>query len=156
MNFSSGVLLCCPPLIGEPWFFVPNLRKESLNSESTIQPISTIQTTSCSHLKIAEHKKDHDILCWKSRPAVILMRNHLSPDIIEHKKEHDMFKIFTDLMSMLMRNIESNTGKSARQGNVTWGCRRFPCLALFAGVWFYFSHLTAVFSFVFVCKQRIM
>jgi hypothetical protein len=27
---------------------------------------------------------------------------------------------------------------------------RFPCLALFAGVWFYFSLLSAVFSFVFV------
>ena len=37
----------------------------------------------------------------------------------------------------------------------TWGCRRFPCLALFAGVWFYFSLLSAVFSFVFVCKQRM-
>jgi hypothetical protein len=32
--------------------------------------------------------------------------------------------------------IESNTGKSARtrQGNLTRGFRRFPCLALFAGV----------------------
>ena len=60
--------------------------------------------------------------------------NHLSPDIIELKKDHDMFKIFTDLMSMLMRNIESNTSKSARQGNLTRGCRKFPCLALFAGV----------------------
>jgi hypothetical protein len=48
------------------------------------------------------------------------------------------------------RNIESNTGKSARQGNHTRGCRRFPCLALFAGVWFYFSLLSAVFSFMFV------
>ena len=48
------------------------------------------------------------------------------------------------------RYIESNTGKSARQGNLTRGCRRFPCLALFAGVWFYFSLLSAVFSFVFV------
>jgi hypothetical protein len=41
--------------------------------------------------------------------------------------------------------------KRARQGNLTRGCRRFPCLALFAGVWFYFSLLSAVFSFVFVC-----
>jgi hypothetical protein len=49
-----------------------------------------------------------------------------------------------------MRNIESNTGKSARQGNLTRGCRRFHCLALFAGVWFYFSLFSAVFSFVFV------
>jgi hypothetical protein len=32
------------------------------------------------------------------------------------------------------RYIESNTGKSARQGNLTRGCQRFPCLALFAGV----------------------
>ena len=48
------------------------------------------------------------------------------------------------------RYIESNTGKSARQGNLTRGCQRFPCLALFAGVWFYFSLLSAVFSFVFV------
>ena len=32
----------------------------------------------------------------------------------------------------------------------TRGCQRFPCLALFAGVWFYFSLLSAVFSFVFV------
>ena len=61
-------------------------------------------------------------------------------------------------------NIESNTGKSARQGNLrhprvrfqsladkaTLGCRKFPCLAFFAGVWFYFSLLSAVFSFVFV------
>jgi len=54
-----------------------------------------------------------------------------------------------------LRNIESNTSKSARQGNLTRGCRRFPCLALFAGVWFYFSLLSAVFSFVFVCKQRM-
>jgi hypothetical protein len=41
-------------------------------------------------------------------------------------------------------NIESNTGKSARvesahDWNLTRGCRRFPCLVLFAGVWFYFS-----------------
>ena len=57
----------------------------------------------------------------------------------------------------LRRNIESNTGKSTRQGNLqhprvsnTRGCRRFPCPALFAGVWFYFSLLSAVFSFVFV------
>ena len=56
--------------------------------------------------------------------------------------------------SWLLRYIESNTGKSARQGNLTRGCRRFLCLALFAGVWFYFSLLSAVFSFVFVCKQR--
>ena len=48
------------------------------------------------------------------------------------------------------RYIESNTGKSARQGNLTRGCQRFPCLALFAGVWFYFSLLSLVFSFVFV------
>ena len=50
-------------------------------------------------------------------------------------------------------HIESNTGKSARQGNLTRGCRRFPCLTLFASVWFYVSLLSAVFSFVFVCKQ---
>ena len=37
-----------------------------------------------------------------------------------------------------------NTGKSARQGNLTWGCRRFLCLALFASVWFYFSLLSVV------------
>ena len=58
--------------------------------------------------------------------------------------------------------IEYNTGKSARREtfdtrgndwNLTQGCRIFPCLALFAGVWFYFSLLSAVFSFVFVCKQ---
>ena len=62
------------------------------------------------------------------------------------------------------RHIESNTGKSARQGNLrhprvrfqsfadevrhpwnlTRGYRRFPCLALFAGVWFYFSLLSVV------------
>jgi hypothetical protein len=54
-----------------------------------------------------------------------------------------------------MRHIESNTGKSARQGNLTGGCQRFPCLALFAGVWFYFSLLSAVFSFVFVCKLHV-
>ena len=63
------------------------------------------------------------------------------------------------------RYIESNTGKNARQGNLrhprvdfnrslndwnlTRGCRRFPCLALFAGVWFYFSLLSAVFSLLF-------
>jgi hypothetical protein len=50
----------------------------------------------------------------------------------------------------MLRYIESNTGKSARQGNLPRGCRRFPCLALFVGVWFYFSLLLAVFSFVFV------
>jgi hypothetical protein len=49
----------------------------------------------------------------------------------------------------LVRNIESNTGKSARQGNLTRGCRRFPCLALFVGVWFYFSLLSTVFSLLF-------
>jgi hypothetical protein len=34
------------------------------------------------------------------------------------------------------RYIESNTGKSARQGNLRHprGCRRFPCFALFTGV----------------------
>ena len=37
-----------------------------------------------------------------------------------------------------------------RQISDTRGCQRFPCLALFAGVWFYFSLLSAVFSFVFV------
>ena len=58
------------------------------------------------------------------------------------------------------RYIESNTGNSARQGNlrhpegkisiVRWrGCRRFPCLALCAGVWFYFSLLSAVLSLLF-------
>ena len=47
------------------------------------------------------------------------------------------------------RYIESNASKNTRQGR----CRRFPCLALFAGVWFYFSLLSTVFSFVFVCKQ---
>ena len=51
---------------------------------------------------------------------------------------------------LYQRYIESNTGKSARQGNLTRGCRRFPCFALFAGVGFYFSLLLAVFSFVFV------
>ena len=54
-----------------------------------------------------------------------------------------------------VRHIESNTGKSTRQGNLRHprvrfqsfadearrGCRRFPCLALFAGVRFYFSFL---------------
>ena len=48
-----------------------------------------------------------------------------------------------------VRHIESNTGKSARQGNLRHP-RGFPCLALFAGVGFYFSLLSAVFSFVFV------
>jgi hypothetical protein len=47
-----------------------------------------------------------------------------------------------------VRYIESNTGKSARQGNLRHP--GFPCLALFAGVWFYFSLLSAVFSFMFV------
>ena len=37
-----------------------------------------------------------------------------------------------------------------REISDTRGCWRFPCLALFAGVWFYFSLLSAVFSFVFV------
>ena len=32
------------------------------------------------------------------------------------------------------RYIESNTGKSARQGNLIRLCRRFPCIALYAGV----------------------
>ena len=72
------------------------------------------------------------------------------------------------------RHVESNTGKSARQGNLRHPRERFQsfadetrrvgerlksyprvseislCLALFAGVWFYFSLLSAVFSFVFV------
>ena len=30
------------------------------------------------------------------------------------------------------------------------GCRRCPCRAHFAGVWFYFSLFSAIFSFVFV------
>jgi hypothetical protein len=37
-----------------------------------------------------------------------------------------------------------------REISDTRGCRRFLCLGLFAGVWFYFSLLSAVFSFVFV------
>ena len=40
-----------------------------------------------------------------------------------------------------------------REISDTRGCLIFPCLTLFAGVWFYFSLLSAVFSFVFVCKQ---
>jgi hypothetical protein len=43
--------------------------------------------------------------------------------------------------------------ESANDWNLTRGCQRFPCLALFAGVWFYFSLLSAVFCFVFVCWQ---
>ena len=42
-----------------------------------------------------------------------------------------------------------------REISDTLGCRRFPCLALFASVWFYFSLLSAVFSFVFVCKLHV-
>ena len=42
-----------------------------------------------------------------------------------------------------------------REISDTWGCRRFPCLAFFAGVWFYFSLLSSVFSFVFVCKLHV-
>jgi hypothetical protein len=37
-----------------------------------------------------------------------------------------------------------------------WHRQNLPCLALFAGVWFYFSLLSAVFSFMFVFKQCIM
>jgi hypothetical protein len=58
------------------------------------------------------------------------------------------------------RHVESNTGKSrsltrlaesANDWNLTRRCREISlCLALFAGVWFYFSLLSAVFSFVFV------
>ena len=55
----------------------------------------------------------------------------------------------TDYFIQGVRNIESNTGKSAKLGNLTRGCRRFLCLALFAGVWFYFSLLSAVFSLLF-------
>ena len=40
--------------------------------------------------------------------------------------------------------------ESANDWNLTRGCRRFPCLALCAGVWFYFTLLSPVFSFVFV------
>jgi hypothetical protein len=40
----------------------------------------------------------------------------------------------------------------AEESNLMWSSR-FPCLALFASVWFYFSLLSAVFSFMFVCKQ---
>ena len=52
------------------------------------------------------------------------------------------------------RYIESNTDKCARQGNLL-GCRRFRVSEIslsctFAGVWFYLSLLSAVFSFVFV------
>ena len=45
----------------------------------------------------------------------------------------------TEVQRRIKRHIESNTGKSARQGNLIRGCQRFPCLALFTGVWFYFS-----------------
>ena len=40
--------------------------------------------------------------------------------------------------------------ESANDWNLTLGCRRFPCHTFFAGVWLYFSLLSAVFSFVFV------
>ena len=40
-----------------------------------------------------------------------------------------------------------------REISDTRGCQRFPCLTHFASVWFYFSLLSAVFSFVFVCKH---
>jgi hypothetical protein len=36
-------------------------------------------------------------------------------------------------VALITINIESNTGKSARQGNLRHP-RGFPCLALFAGV----------------------
>ena len=53
--------------------------------------------------------------------------------------------------------IESNTDKSPRQGNLTRGCRRFPCLALFA-VFDFISHFYPyLVSCLFVnsasCKQ---
>jgi hypothetical protein len=64
-----------------------------------------------------------------------------------------ILKMATGRNFSMSGHIESSTGKSARQGNLrhprVW-CRRFPCLALFASVWFYFSLLLAVFSFVFV------
>jgi hypothetical protein len=42
-----------------------------------------------------------------------------------------------------------------REISDTRGCLRFPCLALFAGGWFYFSLISAVFSFLFVCKLHV-
>jgi hypothetical protein len=72
----------------------------------------------------------------------------------------------THIVYMKFTNKHETKNKSARQGNLRHprvrlqsfadearrGCRRFPCLALFAGVWFYFSLLSAVFSFVFVVQ----
>ena len=54
------------------------------------------------------------------------------------------------IITCTRRHIESNIGKSARQGNLWHPRVKFPCLALFVGVWFYFSLLSAVFSFMFV------
>ena len=90
------------------------------------------------------------------------------------------FDVYVFLFFFWLGYIESNTGKSASQGNLRrksasqgnlrrksasqgnlrrksarqgnlWHlrCRRFPCLALFASVWFYFSLLSAVFSLLF-------
>ena len=58
-------------------------------------------------------------------------------------------KVFCQLHTDEERYIESNAGKSAGQGSLTRWCRRFPFLALFAGVWFYTSLLSAVFSLLF-------
>ena len=72
-----------------------------------------------------------------------------------------------NIMCASYRYIESNTGKSARQGNLRHPSVRFqsfadearrvserlksyPRVSEIAGVWFYFSLLSAVFSFVFV------
>jgi hypothetical protein len=47
-------------------------------------------------------------------------------------------------------SVKVNTDKTITSvWNLTRGCQRFPCLALFAGVWFYFSLLSAVFSLLF-------
>jgi hypothetical protein len=68
------------------------------------------------------------------------------PKICNLRQESPFAEIDTHMgLSAKTRYIESNTGKSARQGNLP--CRRFPCLAFFfTGVWFYFSLLSVVVS----------
>ena len=66
-----------------------------------------------------------------------------------------LVKYITDIYNLTPAKLQDREISNTRgqDFNLTRGCRRFPCLALFAGVWFYFSLLSAVFRFVFVCWQ---
>ena len=94
-------------------------------------------------LFFTDRRWNNQLLVWHRIQIVIFRYVDIYHRIISY--------CLTSTRNSWIRDIESKTGKSARRGNLRHP--RFPCLAVFASVWFYFSLLSAVFSFVFVCKQ---